>query len=116
MSKDESSSSFARGSNSLAELGLGDYVEIARRRKWWIILTATAFTVTTIVAVLRLPNVYHSETTILVDPQQVPSSYVTSTVSTSVMDRLSTIRQEILSPTRLKLLVDRLDLDHDLRS
>jgi polysaccharide chain length determinant protein (PEP-CTERM system associated) len=102
--------------NPLAELQLRDYLAIGRRRKWWIIFAWAAVLITTTVAVLHLPNVYHSETTILVDPQQVPSTYVASTVATSVMDRLSTIRQEILSPTRLKLLVDRLGLYGELVS
>lgn len=112
MSEDRSTIS-PWGHNPLAELRLQDYADIARRRKWWIILTAAGILVTTIVAAFRLPNVYHSETTILVDPQQVPSNYVASTVTTSVMDRLSTIRQELLSPTRLKELVKRLDLYRD---
>jgi succinoglycan biosynthesis transport protein ExoP len=66
--------------------------------------------VATLVVALRLPSFYISKTTILVDPQQVPSSYVPTTVSTSVLDRLSAIRQEVMSPTRLKRLMDKLKL------
>jgi succinoglycan biosynthesis transport protein ExoP len=103
-------------SNLLAELRLRDYLDIGRRRKGCIILTVTAFLVTTAVAVVRLPNVYRSETTILVDPQQVPSNFVASTVTTSVMDRLSAIRQEIMSPTRLMVLINRLGIYDQLRN
>jgi succinoglycan biosynthesis transport protein ExoP len=100
----------------LKELRLRDYLRIARRRIWWIVLITSATFIIATVAARRLPNVYRSETVILVDPQQVPSTYVASTVSTSIMDRLSTIRQEVLSPTRLQQLAKKLDLYPELRA
>jgi polysaccharide chain length determinant protein (PEP-CTERM system associated) len=63
----------------------------------------------------RLPNFYRSETVILVDAQQVPSTYVQSTVSTSIQDRLSTIQQQVMSPTRLKSMIYKLGLFPQLR-
>ena len=100
----------------LQELRIRDYLEIARRRMWLIVfITSATFIVATVMA-KRLPNVYRSETVILVDPQQIPSNYVAPTVSTSVMDRLSTIRQEVLSPTRLQALAGKLDLYPELRA
>ena len=97
-------------SGGLGGFQLRDYLDLARRRKWWIVLSATAIFVATVVAVFRMPNVYRSETVILVDPQKVPDNYVPSTVSGGFADRLTTIRQLATSPTRLRALIDKLNL------
>ena len=78
-------------------------------------LSSTAFFVATAVAVFRLPNVYRSQTVILVDPQKIPDSYVPSTVSGGIADRLTTIRQLATSPTRLKAIIEKLNLYPSLR-
>src|ERR1700747_2709582 len=91
--------------NALGALPLKEYFDIAKRRKWWVILVAIAMFVGTSVLAMRMPNVYNAETVILVDPQKVPDSYVPTTVSSTVSDRLSTIRQIVLSPTRLQALI-----------
>ena len=101
-------------SNVLGAVGglpLKEYWDIARCRKWWILLVAIALFVGATVVAVRTPNVYKSETVILVDPQKVPDSYVPTTVSSSIADRLSTIRQLAMSPTRLENLVRKLKLN-----
>jgi succinoglycan biosynthesis transport protein ExoP len=91
------------------------YLEVIRRRKSIVILTAIGLFFCTAILAYRLPNVYRSETVILVDAQQVPSTYVQSTVSTSIQDRLSTIQQQVMSPTRLKRMIDKMNLFPELR-
>ena len=88
-----------------------EYLEVAKRRKWWVILVTIAMFVGATVLAVRTANIYKSETVILVDPQKVPDSYVPTTVSSTVSDRLSTIRQIALSPTRLQMLVQKLHLE-----
>jgi succinoglycan biosynthesis transport protein ExoP len=90
----------------LEDLQIGRYLDIFRRRKWHVISTATAIFMATFVVVLQMPAIFRAETVILVDPQKVPDSYVTSTINTTVSDRLSTVRQEVMSPTRLRQLLD----------
>jgi len=99
----------------LEDIEIGKYLEILRRRKWWVILTTTAVFVATLIVAMRMPNVYHSETVILVDPQKVPDAFVPATVNTTVADRLATVKQEIMSPTRLKQLLDETGLHQDER-
>ena len=98
------------GDFSLQGLQLLDYLEILRRRKLWILMTALGVFVMGSVVAGRLPSVYHSETVIVVDPQQVPDSIVPSSVTSSVLDRLSTMRQLVFSPTRLANLIEQLHL------
>lgn len=98
---------------SAIALQLRQYLSIGRRRWLAIFLPAVAiFIVTTIIA-LHLPNIYRAETSIMVDPQQVPNTYVASTVTSSISDRLSTIQQQVLSPSRLQKVIDATGLYFD---
>ena len=64
----------------------------------------------TVIIVYRLKDVYTSDTVILVDPQKVPESYVKSTVTGDVRNRLGTLSQQILSSTRLQQIIEKLNL------
>ena len=52
-----------------------------------------------------LPNRYRAETLILVVPQRVPESYVRSTVTARIEERLPSISQHILSRSRLERVI-----------
>lgn len=101
---------------SLGGFQLRDYFDIARRRKWWILISATAVFVATTVAMLRSPDIYRSETVIIVDPQKVSDGFVQSSVNSNVSDRLTTIRQLAMSPSRLKSIIGKLGLYPELTS
>lgn len=105
----------ARGTFEDNVPGVREYLAIVKRRLALILLTTMAITVIVVIVAKRMPNLYRAETVILVDPQQVPSNYVASTVSTSISDRLSTIQQEVTSPTRLKKLMEAMNLFPELR-
>jgi protein tyrosine kinase modulator len=94
-------------------LQIREYLEAAKRRKWAIFLPAIGVFLATVVVAFRLPNIYKAETVIMVDPQQVPNNYVTPTVSSSISDRLSTIQQQVLSPSRVQRLIDTTNLFAD---
>ena len=79
-------------------------------RKWLILGVFGLASVATAVVASRLPNVYSSETLILVDPQKVPENYVKATVSGDIRNRLGTLKQQILSATRLQKIIDNLNL------
>jgi succinoglycan biosynthesis transport protein ExoP len=93
-------------SNLLGDLKLSDYLEIGRRRKWLLILAPLAGLLICLVVAHRMRNVYRAETTILVDSSQIPSGVVPSMVTTDISARLTTLQQQVLSPTRLKVLVE----------
>lgn len=97
------------------ELQVRDYLEIALNRKWWIILTTLSVFVVTAVVATRLPSMYSAQTVILVDPQKVPDAYVPSTISSTIFERLSTIKQQVLSPSRVKRLIVSMNLYPNLK-
>jgi polysaccharide chain length determinant protein (PEP-CTERM system associated) len=92
--------------------------EIARivwRRKWVILLPFAVIALMTWAWARTLPNSYRSDTMILVVPQRVPESYVKPTITENIEDRLGTIREQILSRTRLENIITDLDLYSNLR-
>jgi len=96
-------------------VGLQGLLAIWRRRRW---LAIPAFAIPMAAAVsliVFLPNVYRSTATVLVDRQQVPESFVQSTVTSTLETRLQTISQEILSRSRLEALINRFGLYPELR-
>ena len=92
-----------------------DYIEIALRRKWYVILPLGVSLLISFGVYNYLPKIYKATTLILVQPQTVPENYVRSTITDSVVGRLNTISQEILSRTRLEEVIHEFDLYADLR-
>src|SRR6266571_684838 len=85
------------------------------RRKWLAILTFAAPFSVAVSVVMSLPNIYQATATVLVDRQQVPETFVQPTVTSALETRLQTISQEILSRSRLELLITRFGLYTDSR-
>jgi polysaccharide chain length determinant protein (PEP-CTERM system associated) len=86
------------------------YLRLVLHRKWIIIVTFLLVSGATFAITYRMPNVYTSETLILVDPQRVPEAYIKSTVSGDIRNRLGTLSQQILSATRLQKIIDSFSL------
>src|SRR5712692_776963 len=92
------------------EMTIDDYLAILRRR-WWVILIPTLLAPVIAYAVsLTLPNEYTSRTLVLVEQQKVPDNFVRSVVTEGVGQRLGTMREQILSRTRLQPIVERFGL------
>jgi succinoglycan biosynthesis transport protein ExoP len=60
-----------------------------------------------------LKPVYKSSTNILVEQPTMPENYVAPNVNENLQGRLQSITQQILSPTRLSLIIDKLHLYPD---
>lgn len=86
------------------------FARLIWHRKWLALTVFSVIALSTAGISSRLPNIYSSETVILVDPQKVPEAYVRSTVTGDVRNRLGTLSQQILSATRLQKIVEGLNL------
>ncbi|MBM4279003.1 MAG: hypothetical protein FJ130_14175 [Deltaproteobacteria bacterium] len=93
-----------------------DYVAIGLRRKWYIVIPLVVCALGSFGVYKYLPKIYQATTLILVQPQAIPESYVQSTITDSVANRLNTISQEILSRTRLEKVIQEFNLYADLRN
>ena len=95
--------------------GIGDisvehYLLMLQHHKWLVLLTFLVVSAGTAIYAHYLPDVYTSQTLILVDPQQVPERFVNTTISGDIGNRLNTLSQQILSATRLNTIIERLNL------
>jgi polysaccharide chain length determinant protein (PEP-CTERM system associated) len=82
-----------------------DVLEAVLRRKWSIICPVVVLGLAAFLITRSLPNLYKSETTILVVPQRVPESYIRSTVTNRIEDRLRSIREQVLSRSMLERII-----------
>src|SRR5437879_10264402 len=80
-------------------------IRILWKRKIHVIVTWAALSSIVVAVVISLPATYRAETLILVDSQKIPEKFVSATVSMELQDRLATIRQQILSSTRLLMII-----------
>lgn len=87
-----------------------EYLNAARRRWAWILVPTVLVSALTVVVARRLPKLYVSSAMILVEPQQVPTDFVKPTVSGSVVNRLDSIEQQILSRTQLSQIIQKYGL------
>jgi polysaccharide chain length determinant protein (PEP-CTERM system associated) len=87
-----------------------DLAALLRHRIWWLLLPFAVLSAGTAITAHVLPDLYRSETLVLVVPQRVPESYVRSTVTTRIEDRLQSISQQILSRTRLERIIQEFNL------
>ncbi|MGH9479222.1 MAG: GumC family protein [Terriglobales bacterium] len=92
-----------------------EYLQLARRRWIWILVPAIVVAGATVAGARYLPKTYRSEALILVEPQRVPTDFVTPTVSSDVALRLETIEEQILSRTQLSQLIQQYGLYRGLQ-
>lgn len=78
--------------------------------KAWILISATLGAVIGAGLAARTTPLYRSDARILVVPPRVPESYVRSSVTMNLRDRVQSISQQILSRTRLERIIQDFDL------
>ncbi len=93
------------------------YLDMGIRHKWLIIIPAVMGLIIATVVAFSLPKLYEASTLILVENKQMLEPLVQGlAVSTNVRERLNILREEILSWPRLMQLVEKLELDQDIKS
>jgi polysaccharide biosynthesis transport protein len=89
---------------------LREYLLLACRRKWWLILPLFVTWALVMMAAWFVPPKYHSETVIIVEQQKIPEQYVVPNVAIDLQQRLQSMTQQILSRTRLLAIIDAFHL------
>ena len=93
-----------------------EYLYFILRRKWLILYVAVPFLLAGILFCLVSPKRYKTSTTIVVVPQKVPESYVRTTVTGDVRERIEGIWQAVTSRTNLEKVILEYNLYPELRS
>lgn len=92
------------------ELTIEDYIDIAKRRFWLIAGCAGGLMAIAIVASFIIPPQYRSQTFILIEQQKVPEDYVKPVVEQDLSERLASMKEQILSRSRIEPIIKRFNL------
>jgi len=98
------------------ELGIDDYIAIAKRRAAFVLIPGILGPLVGFLVSFALTPKYASRALLLVVDQAVPTDYFKPIVTEAVSDRMTTLQQNVLSPTRLQPLVRRLGLARNGKS
>ena len=90
------------------ELTMDDYLAMLRRRLKVILVPALLAPLAGFGVSYLFPPKYTSQSTVLVDPQKVPDSYVQPVITSDFTERIQTLSQQVLSPIRLKPVIESL--------
>jgi len=93
-----------------ASFNIQRYLNVASRRHMFFLIPLLIGWLLVWGASWVLPARYKSSTLILVEQPTMPKNYVEPNVAGDLQDRLQSITQQILSRTRLLLIIDRLNL------
>src|SRR5579864_8451076 len=92
------------------ELNPDEYLQMLRRRIWWIVIPFLAGPLIGLGLTFVLPNRYTSQTLVLIEGQKVSEKYVNDTKADDLTQRLTTMQEQIMSRTRLQPIIKRFGL------
>ena len=92
------------------DMNAEDYLQMLRRRIWWIAIPFVLAPLLSLGVTFLLPNRYTSRTLVLIEQQKVPEKYVNTVVNDDLGERLATMQEQILSRTRLQPIIERFGL------
>jgi polysaccharide chain length determinant protein (PEP-CTERM system associated) len=96
--------------NPSRSYNIDDYIEIFRRRIWYLVIPFLVVMIGTVSYALLAPRLYKASTLVLVTPQKVPEAFVHPTVTSRIEERLQSIAQEVMSRTRLEQVINEFGL------
>ena len=94
-------------------LDIQRYLQVVRRRYIHFLIPAFLGWLVVWSASWILPARYKSSTLILVEQPTMPKNYVTPNINDDLQSRLQSLTQQVLSRTRLLIIIDKLHLYND---
>ncbi len=94
----------------IATVPVEHYLRLIQHRKFLILAIFVVVAGGVAIYAKRLPNIYTSDATIVIDPQKVPENYIKSTITGDIRNRIGNLSNQILSTTRLQKIIDSLNL------
>jgi len=86
------------------------YIQIAKRRRYQILVPALVIFTASVLLALLLPPIYRSTATVLIETQSVSKDFLQTTVTGYVEQRLQSISQVVLGRVNLMNLIKKMDL------
>src|SRR5712691_7696205 len=97
------------------EIGLEDVKRVVRKRWWLVPASAVGCCALGTLLATQLPKRYTSQTLVLVAKPTVPIDIVKPVVTEDLNQRLVSMKQQILSRTRLEPIIEKFGLYHEER-
>ena len=98
-----------------AQLEIQDLKGVIRRRKKSFFIPFLLIFLFAGLIAFMLPPVYRSQSTILIEGQQIPEDFVKTTITTYVEERLQVIKQQVMSRTKLLSIINQFNLYTEMR-
>ncbi len=92
------------------ELTMEDYLAMLRRRLKVILIPALLAPIAGFMVSYAFSPKYTSQSTVLVEGQKVPDNYVAPVITSDFTQRVQTLSQEVVSPSRLRPVIQSLAL------
>lgn len=92
------------------EMTMQDYAEILKRRYLLILICTVLFLGIGAGISYMLPPQYVSQTLVLIEQQKVPEDYVKPVINEDLNARLASMREQILSRSRIEPIIERFNL------
>ncbi|HYW39428.1 MAG TPA: Wzz/FepE/Etk N-terminal domain-containing protein [Terriglobales bacterium] len=92
------------------ELTMDDYLAMLRRRLKVILIPALLAPLAGFGVSYVFPPKFTSQSTVLVEAQKVPDNYVQPVITSDFTQRIQTLSQQVLSPSRLRPVIQSLAL------
>ncbi len=87
-----------------------DYLTILKKRWWILAIPAIVLPMIAYAASYLVQPQYVSQTLVLVEQQKVPDTYVKPVIAEDISGRLSSMKEQILSRSRLQPILERFNL------
>ena len=84
-----------------------EYLEVINRRKGRLLLTFLTVGFLGFLLAMKLPPVYRSSATILIEDQQIPRSMVETTITDFADKRIELIRQRVMTRDRILSIIQK---------
>jgi uncharacterized protein involved in exopolysaccharide biosynthesis len=92
------------------ELTMDDYLAMLRRRLKVILIPALIAPLAGYLVSYVFPPRFTAQSTVLVEGQKVPDNYVTPVITSDFTERVQTLGQQVLSPSKLRPMIQSLAL------
>jgi polysaccharide chain length determinant protein (PEP-CTERM system associated) len=92
------------------EKTLADYIDIARRRRFYFLAPAAFVLLFGTILVFLLPKVYRSDAVVLIESQQVSADLVRAAMTSFADERIEVIKQRVLTTANILEIIKKFNL------
>jgi succinoglycan biosynthesis transport protein ExoP len=94
---------------------LADYIDLVKRRKYYIIVTWLLVTLLAVIVAYNLPKIYRSTATMLLEAP-IPTKYIDASISQYGEEQIQSLHQRVLSTDNILSIIEESGLYYDFKN